>query len=547
MAKLPADWKTRRLQAEAISKPVIEKPIEISKEPEEKIDIEAIREKIVKDKKIRMELVRKNHFMFFQIYFSEHATYPTAPFQMEMFKLTEDTKIPTKVICSFRGSGKTTIVTLSFPIWAILGVLQKKYILILAQTIEQAKRILKNIKEELESNDLLRKDLGPFYEEGEDWNSLSLVFSRQKARITIASVDASIRGTKHGSHRPDLVILDDVEDINSTRTKEGRIKIFEWVTGDVLPIGDKNTIFFFVGNLLHSDSLLMRLKAKFENSPESGIYREYPFLDKNGDPLWPGKFVTAEDIEKEKSKILSESAWQREYLLRIIGTDEQIIKPEWIQYYDEYPRYSRPDKTAMGVDLATGAIDGDFTAMVGGHLFGRGAKATIYIVPNPVNKRLDLKENIAYAKEYSRQIKLPDGYRPKIIIEDVGFQKYIYEDMRLENYEVELKKLGGLNKETRLQLVAHLVQSGNVLFPKTGCEELIEQLLGFPRETYDDLVDAFSMLLSWMSEHRTGAVAICRYQTDHSDLNHLSSREKQQIIDERERINDSIQNAFGIS
>ena len=532
-------------QSKPAPEPIINKPIEIPKESEEKIDIEALREKIVKDKKIRMELVRKNHFMFFQIYFSEHATYPTAPFQMEMFQLTEDTKIQTKVICSFRGSGKTTIITLSFPIWAILGVLQKKYILILAQTIEQAKRILKNIKEELESNDLLRKDLGPFYEEGEDWNSLSLVFSRQKARITIASVDTSIRGTKHGSHRPDLVILDDVEDINSTRTKEGRTKIFEWVTGDVLPIGDKNTIFFFVGNLLHSDSLLMRLKAKFENYPESGIYREYPFLDENGDPLWPGKFMTAEDVEKEKSKILSESSWQREYLLKIIGTDEQIIKPEWIQYYDEYPKYNRPEKTAMGVDLATGTENGDYTAMVAGHLFGRGAKAIVYIVPEPVNKRLSLKENITYAKEYSRQIKFPDGYRSKIIIEDVAFQKYIYEDLKLEHYEAELRKPGGSDKATRLQSVTHMVQSGNVLFPKTGCEELIEQLLGFPRESHDDLVDAFSILLSWMSEHRTGAVAIC-YQTDHSDLNHLSSREKQQIIEERERINDSIQNAFGI-
>lgn len=545
MAKLPLHWNAKTFKNEAASKPIPEQQISFPKEPEEKIDIEALREKIVKDRKIRMKLVRKNHFMFFQIYFSEHATYPTAPFQMEMFKLTEDTKIQTKVICSFRGSGKTTIITLSFPIWAILGVLQKKYILILAQTIEQAKRILKNIKEELESNDLLRKDLGPFYEEGEDWNSLSLVFSRQKARITIASVDASIRGTKHGSHRPDLVILDDVEDINSTRTKEGRNKIFEWVTGDVLPIGDKNTLFFFVGNLLHSDSLLMRLKAKFENSPESGIYREYPFLDGNDNPLWPGKFMTTEDVEKEKSKILSESAWQREYLLKIIGTDEQIIKPEWIQYYDEYPKYSRPDKTAMGIDPATGAPDGDYTAMVGGHLFGRGTKAVVYIVPNPINKRLDLKENITYAKEYSRQIKLPDGYRPKILIEDIGFQKYIYGDLKLENYEAELRKPGGMDKATRLQSVAHMVQSGNVLFPKTGCEELIEQLLGFPRENHDDLVDAFSILLSWMSEHRTRAVAI-RYQTDHSDLNHLSSREKQQIIEERERINDSIQNAFGI-
>lgn len=496
-------------QPKPAPEPIINKPIEIPKEPEEKIDIETLREKIVKDKKIRMELVRKNHFMFFQIYFSEHATYPTAPFQMEMFQLTEDTKIQTKVICSFRGSGKTTIITLSFPIWAILGVLQKKYILILAQTIEQAKRILKNIKEELESNDLLRKDLGPFYEEGEDWNSLSLVFSRQKARITIASVDASIRGTKHGSHRPDLVILDDVEDINSTRTKEGRNKIFEWVTGDVLPIGDKNTLFFFVGNLLHSDSLLMRLKAKFENNPESGIYREYPFLDENDNPLWPGKFMTADDVKKEKSKILSESSWQREYLLKIIGTDEQIIKPEWVQYYDSLPYDIKPRKTIMGVDLATGTIDGDYTAMIGGYLFNYDANATLYIIPNPINKRLDLNQNVICTKEYSRQIRFPDSSETKILVESIGFQDYLINELNLSNCDVEPWKTKGVDKATRLQAIAYLVQSGKVLFPRTGCEELIEQLVGFPRESHDDLVDAFTIILSWMSENRnSGAIAI---------------------------------------
>lgn len=509
MTKLPVGWNTRIFKNETVSKPIPEQQINSPEKPEEKINIESLREKIVKDKKIRMELVRKNHFMFFQIYFSEHATYPTAPFQMEMFKLTEDTKIQTKVICSFRGSGKTTIITLSFPIWAILGVLQKKYILILAQTIEQAKRILKNIKEELESNDLLRKDLGPFYEEGEDWNSLSLVFSRQKARITIASVDASIRGTKHGSHRPDLVILDDVEDINSTRTREGRNKIFEWVTGDVLPIGDKNTLFFFVGNLLHSDSLLMRLKAKFENNPESGIYQEYPFLDSDGNSLWPGKFATLEDIEKEKSKILSESAWQREYLLKIIGTDEQIIRPEWVQYYESLPYDIKPRKTIMGVDLATGTIDGDYTAMIGGYLFNYDANATLYIIPNPINKRLDLNQNVICTKEYSRQIRFPASSETKILVESIGFQDYLINELNLSNCDVEPWKIKGVDKATRLQAIAYLVQSGKVLFPRTGCEELIEQLVGFPRESHDDLVDAFTIILSWMSENRnSGAIAI---------------------------------------
>lgn len=224
----------------------------------------------------------------------------------------------------------------------------------------------------------------------------------------------------------------------------------------------------------------MRLKAKFENSPESGIYREYPFLDKNGDPLWPGKFMTAEDIEKEKSKILSESAWQREYLLRIIGTDEQIIKPEWIQYYDSLPHDIRPRKTIMGVDMATGAEDGDYTAIVGGYLFGYDSNAIMYIIPNPINKRLDLNENVIYTKEYSKQIRLPNSEETKILVESVIFQDYLIHELKLSYHDVEPWKTKGLNKETRLRAVAYLIQTGKILFPKTGCEEIIEQAVGFP-------------------------------------------------------------------
>lgn len=70
---------------------------------------------------------------------------------------------------SFRGSAKSTIMTVSYPIWAIIGKLQKKFIVILSQTQYQARLHLANIKAELESNELLKQDLGPFYEVNEEW------------------------------------------------------------------------------------------------------------------------------------------------------------------------------------------------------------------------------------------------------------------------------------------------------------------------------------------------------------------------------------------
>jgi hypothetical protein len=118
---------------------------------------------------------------------------------------------------------------------------------------------LANIKRELETNELLKADIGPFEEISDEWGSNSIVIPKYGARITVASTEQSIRGLRHGEYRPDLVICDDVEDLNSVKTKEGRDKTFNWLVGEVLPIGDQDTKMVLVGNLLHEDSLLMRL------------------------------------------------------------------------------------------------------------------------------------------------------------------------------------------------------------------------------------------------------------------------------------------------
>jgi hypothetical protein len=65
----------------------------------------------------------------------------------------------------------------------------------------------------------------------------SLVFSNMNARITAASSEQSIRGLRHGQHRPDLIIGDDVEDMASAKTKEGRQKTYGWLKGESRPTG----------------------------------------------------------------------------------------------------------------------------------------------------------------------------------------------------------------------------------------------------------------------------------------------------------------------
>ena len=144
---------------------------------------EDIFERLLKDRSARIAAVRQSHLLFFHIYFSRYVKYGTAPFHKEIFELTENSRIPLSVIVAFRGSGKSTIVTTSYPLWAILGQQQKKFVLIISRVQSQAQQHLRNIRHEVESNKVLGSDLGPFDPENGQFGLQALVFKKLGAKI----------------------------------------------------------------------------------------------------------------------------------------------------------------------------------------------------------------------------------------------------------------------------------------------------------------------------------------------------------------------------
>lgn len=90
--------------------------------------------KMFRDRRVRTAITRQSHFMFFHFYLAHYVKYATAAFQREMFYLSEQQDIRNLFIVAFRGSAKSTIFTTSYPVWAILGEQQKKFVLILCQT-----------------------------------------------------------------------------------------------------------------------------------------------------------------------------------------------------------------------------------------------------------------------------------------------------------------------------------------------------------------------------------------------------------------------------
>lgn len=443
---------------------------------------------------VRTAITRQSHFMFFHFYFAHYVKYETAPFQRELFHLTEYDDIKNLFVCAFRGSGKSTILTMSYPVWAILGNQEKKFVLILCQTRSQAKQHMMNLKRELESNQLLKNDLGPFQEENDEWGASSLVFSRLNARITAASTEQSIRGLRHNQHRPDLIIGDDVEDLASTKTHESRQKTYQWLTGEVIPAGDRNTRLIIVGNLLHEDSLLMHLKRDLAEKQIEGVFKQYPLLDEKNNIAWPGKYSSLTDVESERKKLGNEFAWQREFLLRIVSDEERVIHPEWIQKYKELPQNREQyRKIIMGVDLAISQkSSADYTAMVSALVYGYEGTFKIYILPNPINRRLTFPQTIQQIEDLYCVNKKVHSYID-VLIEEVGYQKAVIDQLWDKDYRVEGVKVSS-DKRSRLMTISSLIQNGKIVFPEHGCEELLRQLVNFGSERHDDLADAFTLV-----------------------------------------------------
>lgn len=337
--------------------------------------------------------------------------------------------------------------------------------------------------------------MGPFQEERNGWNLTSLYIPKYNAKITAASTEQSVRSYRHMQYRPQLIVCDDLEDMETVKTIEGRDKTHVWLLGDVIPSGSKATRIFVVGSLLHNDCLIRRLQKEIQDHKRDGVYREFPFLDAEGKPMWPSKFPDEESVNMEKQRVGNEIAWQREYMLKIITEEEQIVKPEWLKYYDIFPEGSDlPYRyTIIGVDPAISEKpNSNFTAITAISVYGHKQNLRLFVHPNPINERLSFEAIKNKVKSLSQS--LGRGSLAQIVVENIAAQDYLVQELKSINLPAR-----GFNaqreKRERLIASAALIEQGKVFFPKDGVEILIEQLLGFGNEKYDDLADSLSMLL----------------------------------------------------
>jgi len=453
----------------------------------------------MEDKAKRKWAVRNDFRLFFHYYFAHYLKFDTAPFQDEMYADLQNWDIKYEEIIAFRESAKSTLIMLGFPIWAVISE-KSKFPLLIADTGLQAKQHIYNLKSELENNQLLINDWGPF-QENEEWTTTNIVLPKYDARIIARSTGQKIRGLRHKQYRPDLACLDDLENIENVRTLEQRDKNERWLLDEAMPALDDNAKKVIIGNLLHSDSLMMRIKKQINNKEIDAILREYPIV-KGDEIMWKAKYPNMEAIEKKRKSTRNPSGspwrtWNREYLLKIVPEDGQVIKEEWIKFYDKLPEGDIIQQ-GTGVDLAISKKDSaDYTTMVSGKLYEIDGETKLFIMPNPVNARLSGFETTNTARNVS--LALGNGDTTQLWVEDVAYQKMQIEAMVKIGLPAMAVKVTS-DKKSRLSMAGSYIQIGKVLFPRKGCEDLITQLIGFGIEINDDLVDGVTLLINKIFE-----------------------------------------------
>lgn len=158
-----------------------------------------------------------------------------------------------------RGEAKSTIAAQIFVLW-LVATERRHYPCLVMDTFEQAASLLEAVKAELEANPRLAADYPGVCGQGRIWRE-GVIVTRNLRKIEAFGAGKKLRGRRHGPHRPDLVVGDDLENDEQVRSPEQRDKLEKWFQRAVLNLGaaDDALDVIVIGTILHYDSLLSRL------------------------------------------------------------------------------------------------------------------------------------------------------------------------------------------------------------------------------------------------------------------------------------------------
>jgi phage terminase large subunit-like protein len=207
--------------------------------------------------------------------------------------------------------------------------------------------------------------------------------------------------------------------------------------------------------------------------------------------------------------VSNESYWQREYLLKIISDEHQVIHREWLQTYstiyetlDTYKKHGVKIAnycSIIGTDLAISQKDhADYTAAVKLIVYEIDDEYLAFVDSVVLNKKMTFPEQQEYFKEMYSVCER--GINKNIIVvENNGYQESLAQALR--NYDINVHSINSrLDKRSRLSFTGDLIKNGKILFPEKGADLLIDQIVNFGSERHDDIADAFSIAVNKLIE-----------------------------------------------
>jgi len=151
-----------------------------------------------------------------------------------------------------RGGAKSTIAELACVYLAC--TLQRRFVLYCCGTQEQADLHIQAIAALLESMGVPRALNA--YNRGIGWNAQKLQTANGFGVIGVG-LNGRIRGARLGEFRPDLIVLDDIDETHDS--KDAVAKKLRTVTSAVLAAGAADATVLFVQNRIHKDSAIAQV------------------------------------------------------------------------------------------------------------------------------------------------------------------------------------------------------------------------------------------------------------------------------------------------
>lgn len=445
--------------------------------------------------------LKENMILFGKVIMSNMFSAPSPDFHYAISEQLMDKSKKQVNIIAPRGHAKSSIVGGVFPLYHLMYDKGPKLIVLVSRTQDHAIKLLGTIKDCMDYSSEFRSLYGYWgINSARSWQKAEVEL-KDGSMIICKGTGQQLRGIKHGNQRPTLIIVDDPEDENNTKTAESMEANLRWLLQSAVPSLDpqKGRI-AIIGTPIHQRCMVETLKEM--EGWKNMLFK--PDLDKKV-ALWEEWQPIDKLIQKKKEleSINRVSVFYREYLCEIVGDEDQLFREEYIKYWDgeletidgeHYLRFAKdsgkpsiPVKIFMGVDPASSTRQtADFSTIV---TVAVDKDNNRYVLPY-YRKRatpMSLAESILeYFKLYN-----PD----KVRIESVGYQEMLREYIKARCDEenmfipgLEIKENPRTSKSMRLETMEPYFAQGKVHIKK-DMQELKDELLLYPRGKHDDLLD----------------------------------------------------------